>query len=384
VPGFTGDVTVAFGNNPGGSTLGGTTTVAAVNGVARFWDLTANKTGTNYWLTATATGLSRATSSTFSVIAGPATQLVFGQQPGTITGGTIFSPAVKVRALDALGNLATSFTGDVTAALGVNPGGRPLDGTTTVTAVGGVATFFILSVARANTGYTLIASAAGLPGVESVPFDVLIGPASHLDFQTRPHDEIAGGTLGNPYVQLRGEDAGGNLDTTFTGLVTVVIGSNPGGGTLSGITSATAVRGLATFPNLSIDKVGTGYTIVFSSAGLLGVTSLTFTISPAAASQLVFTVQPTNTAAGGTITPPVEVTAYDAFGNLATGFAGNVTLTIGSNPGGGTLNGTTTVTAAAGVASFAALSITNAGVGYTLVAGSGALTGATSGTFDIN
>jgi hypothetical protein len=386
VPGFTGDVTVAFGNNPGGSTLGGTTTVAAVNGVARFWDLTANKTGTNYWLTATATGLSRATSSTFSVIAGPATQLVFGQQPGTITGGTIFNPAVKVRALDALGNLATSFTADVTMELGVNPGGRPLDGTTTVTAVGGVATFFILSVARANTGYTLVASAAGLPGVESVPFDVLIGPASHLDFQTRPHDEIAGGTLGNPYVQLRGEDAGGNLDTTFTGLVTVVIGTNPGGGTLSGITSATAVRGLATFPNLSIDKVGAGYTIVFSSAGLLGVTSLTFTISPAAASQLVFTVQPTNTAAGGTITPPVEVTAYDAFGNLATGFAGNVTLTIGSNPGGGTLNGTTTVTAAAGVASFAALSINNAGVGYTLVAGSGggALTGATSGTFDIN
>ena len=107
--------------------------------------------------------------------------------------------------------------------------------------------------------------------------------------------------------------------------------------------------------------------------------------SPAGASRLAFTVQPTNTAAGGTITPPVEVTAYGAFGNLATGFAGNVTLTIGSNPGGGTLNGTTTVTAAAGVASFAALSINNAGVGYTLVAGSGgALTGATSGTFDIN
>jgi len=384
VPDYTGDVTVAFGNNPGGSTLGGTTTVGAVNGVARFWDLTANKTGTSYWLTATATGLNRATSSVFNITPGAAAQLVFGQQPGTITGGTIFSPAVKVRALDALGNLASSFSGDVTMELGVNPGGRPLDGTTTVTAVGGVATFFILSVARANTGYTLIATAAGLPGVESVPFDVLIGPASHLDFQTRPHDEIAGRIIGDPYVQLRGEDAGGNLDTTFTGLVTVVIGDNPGGGTLSGTTSATAVRGLATFPNLSIDKVGAGYTIVFSSAGLLGVTSLTFTISPAAASQLVFTVQPTTTTAGATITPAVEVTAYDSFGNLATGFTGGVTLTIGSNPAGGTLNGTTTVTAAAGVASFGALSINNAGVGYTLRAGSGALAGATSGTFDIN
>jgi hypothetical protein len=384
VPDFTGDVTVTFGNNPGGSTLGGTTTVAAVNGVARFWDLSANKTGTGYWLRATASSLSAATSSVFSVTPGAATQLVFSQQPGTISGGTIFNPAVKVRALDALGNLATSFTGDVTMELGVNPGGRPLDGTTTVTAVGGVATFFALSVARANTGYTLIASAAGLPAVESVPFDVRIGPASHLDFQTRPHDEIAGGIIGDPYVQLRGEDAGGNLDTTFTGLVTVVLGDNPGGGTLSGTMSATAVGGLATFPNLSIDKVGAGYTLTFSSTGLLGVTSLTFTIAPAAASQLVFTVQPTTTVAGGTITPAVEVTARDAFGNVATGFAGAVTLAIGSNPGGATLSGATPVTAAAGVASFGTLSINNPGVGYTLVAGSGGVTGATSVTFDIN
>jgi hypothetical protein len=42
------------------------------------------------------------------------------------------------------------------------------------------------------------------------------------------------------------------------------------------------------------------------------------------------------------------------------------------------------VTAAAGVASFGTLSINQAGVGYTLVAGSGGLTGATSVTFDIN
>ena len=385
VPGFTGSVTMTFGNNPGGSTLGGTTTVAVVNGVASFGDLSANKTGTSYWLTATATGLSSATSNVFNVIAGPATQLVFGQQPGTITGGTIFNPAVKVRALDALGNLATGFAGDVTMALGVNPGGRPLDGTTTVTAAGGVAIFFELSVARANTGYTLTAAAAGLTGVESVPFDVLIGPASHLDFQTRPHDEIAGAILGNPYVQLRGEDAGGNLDTTFTGLVTVVLSDNPGGGTLSGATTVAAVHGLATF-FLSIDKAASGYTLTFSSAGLLSVTSFSFTITPATASQLAFTVQPTNTAAGGTITPAVEVTARDAFGNVATGFSGNVTLAIGSNPAGGTLSGTTTVTAAAGLARFTALSIDKVGVGYTLVAGSGGsgLAGATSVTFDIH
>jgi len=247
-----------------------------------------------------------------------------------------------------------------------------------------VATFFSLSVNVAASGYTLTAAAAGLPNVESVAFDVIVGPASHVDFQTRPHDEIAGGTLGSPYVQLRAEDTGGNLVTSFTGLVTVAIAANPAGGTLSGTTTVAAVGGLATFSDLSIDKVGTGYTLFFSADGLLGVESATFAIAPAAASQLVFTVQPTSTAAAATITPAVEVTARDAFGNVATGFTGNVTLTIGSNPGGGTLNGTTTVAAAAGVASFATLSINNAAAGYTLRAGSGALAGATSGTFDIN
>src|SRR5207302_10919517 len=83
---FTGSVTVALGTNPGGSTLSGTTTVAAVNGVATFLDLSLNKTGTGYWLTATATGLN-ATSSGFTITPGAATQLVFGTQPGTTVAG---------------------------------------------------------------------------------------------------------------------------------------------------------------------------------------------------------------------------------------------------------------------------------------------------------
>src|SRR5256886_4848867 len=380
VPTFTGSVTVALGNNPGGSTLGGTTTVAAVGGVVTFSDLTLDKTAPGYWLTAT--GLGTATSSSFNIIAGPVTQLVFGTQPSTITGGKSFSPAVKVRALDGLGNLATTFTGQVTVTLN-SPGSGTLSGTTTVAAAGGVATFFSLSVNVAASGYTLTAAAAGLPNVESVAFDVIVGPASHLDFQTHPHDEIAGRILGSPYIQLRAEDTGGNLVTSFTGLVTVAIAANPGGGTLSGMTTVAAVGGLATFSDLSIDKGGTGDTLSFSADGLLGVTSATFNIPPAAASRLVFTVQPTSTAAAATITPAVEVTARDAFGNVATGFAGNVTLAIGSHPGAGTLGRAASVAAGAGGATFASLSINNAGVGYTLVAGAGGLGGAARGAFDI-
>src|SRR5207245_9196554 len=92
------------------------------------------------------------------------------------------------------------------------------------------------------------------------------------------------------------------------------------------------------------------------------------------ATQLVFTGQPSNTAAGVAITPAVQVTARDGQGNTATGFTGNVTVAIGANPSGGTLAGTATVAAVSGVATFSGLSIDKAGTGYTLVASSGGFT----------
>ena len=45
------------------------------------------------------------------------------------------------------------------------------------------------------------------------------------------------------------------------------------------------------------------------------------------------------------ITPAVQVTAQDSLGNVATGFAGTVTVAIATNPGGGTLSGTAAVAA---------------------------------------
>src|SRR5205823_6179611 len=152
VPTFMGNVAVALDSNPGGSTLSGTTTVAAVNGVASFSTLTLDKTGTSYWLTATATGLNTATSSVFSITPGTATQLAFSQQPVTTVANRLITPAVKVRALDAFGNLATGFSGSVAVALGANPGGATLSGTTPVAAIGGVATFYDLRSEERRVG----------------------------------------------------------------------------------------------------------------------------------------------------------------------------------------------------------------------------------------
>src|SRR5438477_195906 len=77
-----------------------------------------------------------------------------------------------------------------------------------------------------------------------------------------------------------------------TASVTVAIGTNPGGGTLSGTATVSAVGGVATFSNLSIDKSGTGYTFTAASGALTGATSAAFTISPGSEERRAGKVQP--------------------------------------------------------------------------------------------
>jgi hypothetical protein len=94
-------------------------------------------------------------------------------------------------------------------------------------------------------------------------------------------------------------------------------------------------------------------------------------VTPAAADHLLFLQQPTDTAAGQTISQ-VVIAVVDAYGNVETSDnSDTVTLSIGFNPSGGTLSGTVTVTVVNGVAAFSNLAIDLAGVGYTLHASIG-------------
>src|SRR5207249_12121195 len=98
---------------------------------------------------------------------------------------------------------------------------------------------------------------------------------------------------------------------------------------------------------------------------------------------LVFAVQPGNTTAGSAVAPAVQIAAQDAQGNTDPTFTGNVTVAIATNPGGGTLSGTTTVAAVNGIAAFSTLTINRTGTGYTLAASASGLTGNTSAAFNI-
>jgi hypothetical protein len=309
-----------------------------------------------------------------------ATKLAFMMEPTAVMAGAVISPAVAVTVQDADGNSVMTASPSITVGIGNNPGGGKLSGITTVTAASGVATFPDLSLDTSGRGYTLTADATGLSGAITSPFDVSLAPAK-LAFSVQPSATISGTAIA-PAVRVVVQDAQGNPVTLASPSITVAIGTNPAGGTLLGTATVPALNGVATFSNLSIDHSGAGYTLTATSSGLTGATSVPFQVF-APPSQLAFTVQPSTTAAAVAIAPAIRVAVQDAQGNTVTLASPSITVAIGTNPGGGTLSGTTTIAAVNGVATFSNLSIDRPGYGYTLTAASSGLTGATSVTFNV-
>ena len=202
-----------------------------------------------------------------------------------------------------------------------------------------------------------------------------------LVVSTQPSDTAAGASIA-PAVQVSVEDANGNVVTDNHSSVTLAIGTNPGNGTLGGTLTEPTVNGVATFSDLSINEVGTGYTLTASDGSMTVATSGSFNITTAA-SQLAFSTQPSNAVEGASISPAVQVSVEDANGNVVTDDHSSVTLAIGTSPGNGTLGGTLTVPTVNGVATFSDLSINEVGTGYTLTASDGSKTVATSGSFNV-
>lgn len=109
-----------------------------------------------------------------------ATQLVFTAQPTDAVAGAAIDPGIEVEVRDARGAVLEDYRGSITIALEDSATGATVAGTRTVNAVAGVARFSGIWVNRAKRGYTLRASADGIPGVESAAFDVSAGPVARL------------------------------------------------------------------------------------------------------------------------------------------------------------------------------------------------------------
>ena len=495
VPTFTGVVTVALASAPSGGTLSGTTARAAVAGVARFADLSVAPAGNGYRMVASADGAAPVTSPFFDVedvgqppppppqaralavvsgdnqsdtvgatlasplivrvsdalglpvsgvtvswavtggagsitpssvtnaagrasathVLGPRpgahtasatvsglsgspagftatarhgtpASLEFTVQPNDGTAGSALTPPVQATARDGFGNTASGFTGMTTVAIGANPGGGTLGGTTSRAASGGVATYGDLAISQGGNGYTLTASASGLSPATSAPFNVTASPPPPPATPTQVarvsgdgQADTVGAALVNPYV-VRVTDAAGNpvSGVSVTWAVTV------GGGTIAPSASTTNGVGEASATHTLGLVLGT-HTATASTAGLSG-SPVTFsaTARHGAPAALAYRQQPSNVAPLAVITPPVAVALEDRLGNAATGFTGSLTIAIFSGTGtpGATLSGTLTQPASGGVATFPDLRVDLVGLGYRLRVASGGLS-ANSAAFDV-
>ena len=144
-----------------------------------------------------------------------------------------------------------------------------------------------------NHTYTRIATSNAV-----TVFTVNPGAATNLAFVAQPANAAAGSALsGPPMVAV--QDGLGNIVTASTASITVAIGSNPGGGILSGTATKNAVAGVAAFNGLSINQPGIGYTLSATSDGLSAVTSALFNVT---SSSVTLATTPTSVPAGASFT----------------------------------------------------------------------------------
>ena len=97
---------------------------------------------------------------------------------------------------------------------------------------------------------------------------------------------------------------------------------------------------------------------------------------------LSITAQPPSAVVAG-VAFPLTVEATDPQGHVISNFNEDVTLSVASSQGQGTLYGTVTVAAIAGVATFTDVSLEQAGSGYTITAAYAGLTSATSNSISV-
>src|SRR5581483_618550 len=104
------------------------------------------------------------------------------------------------------------------------------------------------------------------------------GVATHLAFTVQPTSTTSGAAI-SPAVQVAALSSSNITDTTFTSAVAIGL-SNPGGVSLGGTDTVTAVRGVATFQNLVVSGTGTSVRLTASGPSVTSASSATFNVGP--------------------------------------------------------------------------------------------------------
>ena len=241
----TNTVTAAIASGSG--TLSGTTSVAAVNGVASFTNLAITGTGPTT-LSFTVSGIATpATSASFTVSppAGPATTLAVGTAPSGAVSAVPFTGQPDVEIRDASGIIVTAGSVPVTASVTSTTG--TLIGTTTVNSVNGIASFSDLAISGSGT-YTISFSATGLTGASTGALTVAPPPISSVALFSGDKQAAFAGTAVqlNPVVRVIGTSG-----TPLPG-ARVTFAAALGDGSVTGATVITDANGIATVGNWTL------------------------------------------------------------------------------------------------------------------------------------
>ena len=103
--------------------------------------------------------------------------------------------------------------------------------------------------------------------------------ATRLVFTQQPQTTQATAAMPTA-VLVEAQNDLGAVDTSYNGLVTLALSSNPDSAALGGNFSVSAIFGVATFSNLTISKADTGYVLTAGSGALTAGFSSKFTITP--------------------------------------------------------------------------------------------------------
>ncbi len=348
-------ITLSVASGPG--SLDGTVSQNAnwLNDTVTFSNLSIQEAG-SYTLRASASGYTSATSTAFQITPGPpdADESEISVSPTSIPADGVSSSTVTVQLRDQFGNDLDTGGDTVTlsssapSAGTLSPVTDNMDGTYTATFTAGNSPTSVTISALVNGG-----------SIGGATLQLTPAPATRLEFGQQPTNQTAGLTI-QPPITVRAVNAGGTLDTAFTGQVTLAVASGPPGGQLIGTTTVTASGGVATFAGLQIQVAGT-YTLRATSGSLTAATSNPFQITPGPPSGATseITANPTSIPADGSSTSAITVRLRDSFGNPLTGGGANVTLstTLGTlgpvaDNGNGTYTATLTSSTTTGTATI--------------------------------
>jgi hypothetical protein len=194
----------------------------------------------------------------------------------------------------------------------------------------------------------------------------------------------------SPAVQVAIQDGQGITITTASSPISIDLSwDDPDAGaarTPLGTLTQFPVNGVATFSDLTVDLVGSGYVLVATAdlPSLTTVTSKPFSVVPGAPNALVFFNGEAMDVVAGIRIRPLYVYVTDVNRNpTRTSNAITLAITNDSGTSGAVLRGTLTQVAVDGVATFDDLSIDLPGVGYSLTATATGLSGATTSSFSV-